>query len=50
MKSFKNTESKIKNSRFSFNKSPDVMLNKPPPLGGGMRRGADTPHMPLYLP
>ena len=31
MKSFKSTASKINNPRFFFNKSPDVILNEPPP-------------------
>jgi len=41
MKSFIFTASKIKNQRFLFNKSPDVILNEPPhpawppPRGGG---------------
>ena len=55
MQSFKSSASKIKNPRFFFNKSPDVILNKPPfvppPKG---RRGAvnpfPPPRTPLHVP
>ena len=49
MKSFKITASKIKNPRFFLKRSPDVILNEPPP--GGTRRGAvyPAPH-PSYAP
>ena len=51
MKSFKSTATKIKNPIFILNKSPDVMLNEPPPLRAPPRKGGlYTQGAPLRMP
>ena len=50
MRSFKSTASKIKTEFFFLNKSPNVILNKPPPCvtprGGATRKGVRAPRPP----